>query len=113
MVADAAVSSVLAALLVVTAVRKLSHRDAVVASYRRVGVPANRLNALAMVLLAGAAGPLVGLWWPPVGVAASIGLVCYFLLACAAHIRADDASHVATPLVYLALAAAALLLHLA
>lgn len=113
MVADAAISSVLAALLVLAAVRKLSHREAVVASYRRVGVPENRLNGLAMVLLAGAAGLIVGLWWPPVGVTAAVGLVGYFLLAAAAHIRAGDARHLPAPLVYLALAAAALALHLA
>jgi hypothetical protein len=112
MVADAAVSSVLAALLVFAAARKLSHREAVVASYQRVGVPENRLNALALVLLAGAAGLLVGLWWPQVGVAATIGLVGYFLLASAAHIRAKDARNLPTPLVYLALAATALALHL-
>lgn len=113
MVVDVAVSSVLAALLVFTAVLKLGHREAVVASYRRVGVPENWLNALAVVLLVGAAGLIVGLWWPPAGVAAAIGLVCYFLLAVAAHIRAKDARNLLTPLVYLALATAALVLHLA
>jgi hypothetical protein len=99
-------------LLVLTAARKLSHRDAVVASYQRVGVPENRLNALATVLLAGAAGLVVGLWWPPVGVAAAVGLVCYFLLAVAAHVRAKDARNLPTPLVFLALACVALGVHL-
>jgi DoxX-like family len=112
MVADAVVSSVLAALLVLAAARKLSHRPAVVASYRRVGVPEHRLNALAQVLLAGTAGLIAGLWWRPVGIAAASGLVCYFLLAVGAHIRAGDARNLPSPLVYLALASAALVLHL-
>ena len=64
----------LAAHLVFTAARKLSHRGDVVASCERVGVPENRLNALAVVLLAGAAGLIAGLWWPPIGVAAAVGL---------------------------------------
>jgi hypothetical protein len=111
MVVTAVVSSVLAALLAFTAVRKLSHQDTVVADYRRVGVPENRLNALAVVLLAGATGLIVGLWWTPAGVAAGIGLVCYFVLAVAAHIRARDTGNLPVPLVYLALAVTALVLH--
>ena len=48
-VAAAFVSVLLAALLVVTAARKLGHRPAVVATYRRVGVPEERLNQLAVL----------------------------------------------------------------
>jgi len=107
-----AVSVLLAVLLVVTAARKLSHRDAVVATYRRVGVPEERLNQLAALLLAGAAGLVAGLWWTPVGVAAAAALVAYFVLAIGAHMRARDAANAPTPAVYLALAAAALVLHL-
>ncbi|MBO3749752.1 DoxX family protein [Streptosporangiaceae bacterium NEAU-GS5] len=106
------VSCVLAALLVFTAVRKLSHRPAVVATYQRVGVPESRLNALAAILLAGAAGLIAGLWWHWLGVATAIGLVCYFALAVAAHVRAKDTATVMTPVVYLALSVAALVLRL-
>jgi hypothetical protein len=112
-VAATVVSVLLAALLVVTAARKLSHRPAVVATYRRVGVPEDRLNQLAVLLLAGASGLVVGLWWEPVGVAAAAALVAYFLLAIGAHLRARDAANVPMPALYLALSAAALTLHLA
>jgi hypothetical protein len=112
-VAAAVVSVVLAALLVVTAARKLGHRSAVVATYRRVGVPEDRLNQLAVLLLAGAAGLVVGLWWEPMGVAAATALVAYFLLAIGAHVRARDNANVAMPALYLALSAAALALHVA
>ena len=106
------VSLVLAALLVATAIRKLTHAPAVVATYRRVGVPEERLNLLAAVLLAGAAGLVVGLWWPPLGIAAAVGLVIYFLLAVGAHVRHRDLKPLPTPLVFLALSGAVLLLRL-
>lgn len=108
----AVVSILLAALLTFTAVRKLSHRASVVATYRRVGVPEERLNLLAALLLAGAAGLIAGLWWTPVGVAAAAALVAYFVLAIAAHIRSGDTAHVVMPSLYLALSAAVLASHL-
>jgi hypothetical protein len=111
MVVDAIVSLVLVGLLVVTAARKLSHRESVVATYRRVGVPEERLNALAALLLVAAVGLIVALWWPPAGVAAAGGLIGYFVVAIAAHIRAGDSRNLPTPLAYLALAAAVLVLH--
>jgi hypothetical protein len=112
-VAAGVVSVLLAALLVVTAARKLGHRPAVVATYQRVGVPEQRLNQLAVLLLTGAVGLVVGLWWEPAGVAAAAALVAYFLLAIGAHVRAHDTANVFLPALYLALSAAALILHVA
>lgn len=112
-VAATAVSLLLAALLVFAAARKLSHREPVVRDYVRVGVPADKLNYLAFILLAAVAGLLAGLLWAPIGAAAAAGLVCYFGLAIAAHIRAGDAKHLPTPALMLALAIAALILRLA
>jgi hypothetical protein len=108
--AAATVSSLLAALLAFSAIRKLSHRPEVVATYTRVGVPEDKLDHLALILLAGAAGLVLGLFWGPLGVAAAVGLVVYFLLAIGAHIRAHDAAHVATPALIELLAVAALVL---
>jgi hypothetical protein len=110
-VAVAVVSVLLAALLVLSAVRKLGHDPAVVATYRRVGVPEKRLNPLAVLLLAGAAGLVVGLWWEPVGIAAAAALVAYFVLAVGAHLRTRDTANAPMPALYLALSAAALILH--
>jgi DoxX-like family len=100
----------LALLMSYAAVRKLSHRPEVVASYARVGVPEERLNLLAVTLLAGAAGLLIGLAWAPIGIAASGAVVLYFLVAIAAHIRSRDLENLPTPIVLelLALAATAL-----
>jgi hypothetical protein len=108
--AAAVVSSLLASVLALSAVRKLSHRPEIVATYTRVGVPENKLDYLALILLAGAAGLVVGLFWGPLGVAAAVGLVVYFLIAIGAHIRADDAVHLPTPVVIELMAVAALVL---
>lgn len=34
-----------------------------------------------MILLAGAAGLVGGLWWAPIGIAAAMGVAVYFLAA--------------------------------
>ncbi|MGN9913481.1 DoxX family protein [Phytohabitans sp. LJ34] len=109
-VATAAVSLLLAALLVFTALRKLSHRPEVVATYTRVGVPEERLNLLAALLLAGAAALVAGLWWRPVGIASAAALVAYFVLAIGAHVRARDAANAYMPAVYLLLVLVTLVL---
>ena len=112
MLATAVVSVLLAAALSYSALRKLSHRPEVVHTYLRAGVPEDRLDQLAIVLLAGAAGLLLGLFWAPVGLAAAACLVVYFLVAVTFHIRADDARHLAAPLVLALVAAVALALRL-
>lgn len=111
--ATAIVSVVLASLLALAAARKLTHRGPIVQSYVRVGVPEDKLNYLAIILLAGAAGLMLGLLWPPIGVAAATGVIAYFLVAVAFHIRADDARGLPTPCALAAIAAAALVLQLA
>ena len=111
--ATAIVSVLLAAALAYAAVRKLSHRPEIVQSYVRVGVPEDRLDYLAALLLAGSAGLVAGLVWAPIGVAAAIGVVCYFALAVAAHIRADDVENLPTPAVIELMALAALTLRVA
>jgi hypothetical protein len=113
LVVTAVVSILLAAALAFAAVRKLSHRPEVVASYTRVGVPEDRLNLLALILMAGAAGLVVGLVWAPIGIAAAIGVIVYFALALGAHVRADDLANLPTPAVIELLAVAALALRLA
>jgi hypothetical protein len=111
--AAAIVSLLLASALTYSALRKLSHQPEVVQTYVRVGVPEERLNYLAMLLLAGAAGLVAGLFWAPIGIAAAAALVVYFLLAVGAHIGARDMEHVSTPIAIELVSAAALALRLA
>ncbi|MGH2963613.1 MAG: DoxX family protein [Solirubrobacterales bacterium] len=106
-------SLVLAALLTYSAIMKLTHRAPVVEAYARAGVPEDKLDFLATILLAGVAGLLVGLFWAPIGVAAAAALACYFLVAIASHIRAGDAEHLATPVAVELIAAATLALRIA
>ena len=94
-------------------VRKLSHRPEVVQSYGRVGVPEDQLNYLAAILLIGAARLVAGRLWAPIGIAATLGVIAYFVLAAVAHIRADDLDHLPTPVAIELLAVPALALRLA
>lgn len=110
--ATVVVTAILAALMTYAAVRKLSHRPQVVASYARVGVPEDRLNLLALILLAGAAGLLLGLAWAPIGIAAAVAVVGYFAAAIAAHIRGRDLANIPTPVTMELLALAAAILRI-
>jgi hypothetical protein len=111
--AAALVSGVLALLCATSAARKLTHAHAVVATYERAGVPEDRLNFLALLLLAGASGLLVGIAWSPIGIAAAACLVAYFVGAVIAHVRADDRARLTTPSVMLLLALASFVLQVA
>lgn len=108
----AVVTVLLAAILAFAAVRKLTHREDVVAAYAKVGVPEERLNPLAFILLLGAAGLLLGLAWAPIGIAAAVGVVVYFVLAIVAHVRHDDAGNLPTPVAIEVMAVAALVLQI-
>ncbi|MGH9250714.1 MAG: DoxX family protein [Acidimicrobiales bacterium] len=104
------VAGLLVALLVISAGLKLSGKPAVLESYARVGVAADRLPLLACVILAGAGGIAGGILWTPLGVAAAAALALYFALALAAHATHHDMSHAATPAVLLLLAVGAAVL---
>jgi DoxX-like family len=106
-------SVLLAGLLVFSALRKLSHQERFIRGYIRVGVPEEKLDYLAFILLAGAAGLLLGLMWAPIGIAAAVGVTCYFVVAVAFHVRADDARNLPTPLALAVIAAVLLALQLA
>ncbi|MDA1360729.1 DoxX family protein [Glycomyces luteolus] len=73
-----------------------------------VGVPDSMLPFLGLVKGAAAAGLAVGLFWRPLGIAASVGLVVFFLLATALHIRHRVFHNFYGPLLFLALSVAVL-----
>ncbi|HUJ31307.1 MAG TPA: DoxX family protein [Candidatus Acidoferrum sp.] len=58
--------------------------------HETVGVPFKYFLPLALCEFAGAIGLVAGIWWPPLGVAAAVGLVVYFVGAVVAHLRAGD-----------------------
>jgi len=76
--------------------------------HETVGIPLNYLPLLAACEFAGAIGLLVGIWWPPLGIAAAIGLILYFVAAVISHLRVGDAKGMGPAAFMLALAGAAL-----
>jgi hypothetical protein len=79
----------------------------------KIGVPHPWLFSLGVLKAAGALGLLVGIGVPLLGVAASVGLVLYFLGAVFTVVRAPDYSQVPYPTTFLVLATATLVLRLA
>lgn len=65
-------------------------------------------SLLAACELAGALGLVLGIWWPSMGVAASIGLVLYFVGATVSHLRVGDVKGLGPAVFMLAVAAGAL-----
>ncbi|MEU6671406.1 DoxX family protein [Streptomyces sp. NPDC046727] len=83
----------------------------VLANSAAVGVAPRRLPTLALLKAAGAAGLLLGLVGVrPLGVAAGVGLVLFYVGAVAAHVRARVFRTMGFPVLFLALAAGALAL---
>ena len=80
---------------------------------RAVGVPDSWLPFLGFVKGAAAVGLTVGLFWRPLGIAAAVGLVVFFVLAMAAHVKARVYHNIAGPLLFLGLSVATLWLMLA
>jgi uncharacterized membrane protein YphA (DoxX/SURF4 family) len=77
-----------------------------------VGLPLKYLSLLAALEFAGALGLIVGIWWPFIGVAASIGLVLYFVGATVSHLRVGDFKGVGPAAFLLVVAAGALALRI-
>ena len=71
------------------------------------------LFPLGALKAAGGLGLLVGIGVPPIGIAAAIGLVLFFVGAIAAVIRARWYSHLPWPSTYLLLAVGSLVLRVA
>lgn len=57
-----------------------------------VRFPRRLWSLLPPIKIAAAAGLVAGIWVPVLGLAASIGLIVYFLLAIGMHLRAGDFS---------------------
>jgi len=105
------VSVLLSALLFVSAAGKLARQERQLVTMRRVGFPEDKLWLLAAAEIAGGVGLVAGLSWWPIGVAAAIGVIAYFLGAIASHLRVHD-RNVTAPAVPLLFAVVALVLRL-
>lgn len=76
------------------------------------GVPLRSLPLLAALEIAAAIGIVIGLWWVPLGIAAAIGAVAYFVGAILAHVRVKDFTGMVGPVVPLALMVATFVLRI-
>lgn len=75
-------------------------------------LPLQSFPWLAACELAGSLGLLLGIWRAPIGIAAGVGLVLYFVGAILAHLRAGDAKGSGPAAFMLFLAAAELALRI-
>jgi uncharacterized membrane protein YphA (DoxX/SURF4 family) len=107
-IAAAIVSSVLALALIASARGKLVKDPRQMKIMATVGFPEDKLWLLAAAEIAGAVGLVVGLFWWPIGIAAAIGVVLYFVGAVSAHLRVKD--NFVSALAVLLVAVAALVL---
>jgi hypothetical protein len=112
-IAHAVLAVLTAVMLSFSASLKLRRDPRVVESiHDTVKVPLSWLPWLAGCELAGAAGLLVGLAVAPIGVAAAIGSVAYFVGAIIAHLRVRDTKGVGSPALPLVLSIATLVTRL-
>jgi hypothetical protein len=96
------VTIVAATMIAFSAVSVFARAAWVVQPLTDYGVPRSWWPCLGTAKAAGAAGLLVGLFVPVIGVMAGIGLVLYFTGAVVTVLRARRYSHVTYPLLYVA-----------
>ncbi len=89
-VAAAIVSILLALVMTASAVGMLTRQPRIVDAMSSIDLPHTWFPYLGALKLAGAAGLIVGLWVPAIGIAAAAGLALYFAGAVIAHLRAGD-----------------------
>jgi hypothetical protein len=104
-----AIAILLAIMAGISAVAKIRRSPHVVqVIHETVGVSLKYFPVLAACELAGAVGLVLGIWWPILGMAAAAGLVLYFVVAVASHLRVGDAKGIGPAFFMLVLSAAAL-----
>ncbi|MEU3986551.1 DoxX family protein [Streptomyces sp. NPDC026672] len=99
------VVAVLVVILLFSGAGKVVRQEQQLKTMAKVGFPEDKLWLLAIAEFAGAVGLVVGLFWWPLGLAAAIGVILYFVGAAVSHIRVSDKEYV--PALVLMLAAVA------
>jgi DoxX-like family len=112
-IACVAITLVNAAFNTYAAYLDFTRAEWIVTNMNRYGVPRSWLFSLGALKAAGAVGLLIGFAAPPIGVAASVGLVVYFIGAVVTVVRARWYSHLRYPAPFLVLAVSSLVLRLA
>ena len=99
--------------LVFTGRSKLVREKEVTKIMTRLGVPLSWFPVLAALEFAGVVGLLAGIVYRPLGIAAGVGLVLYFIGAVISHLRVRDVEGAPVPTVLVLVSAAPLVLGLA
>ena len=107
------VAVIFAAVLAMSGRGKLVKDERIVKPLTGIGVPLSWFPLLATAEIAGALGLLVGIFFAPLGIAAAIGTILYFVGAIIFHVRASDLKGLPAPAVMLLLGALALIFRLA
>lgn len=84
------ITTALLGLLLYTGIGKYTRATPIEHNLEASEVPRKWWDSLATLEMAGAAGLVVGLLWPPLMLLTSICLVLYFAGAVSAHIKAGD-----------------------
>ncbi len=92
---------------------KIRKDERVTAGLTAAGIPLSWFVPLALLEIAGTIGLLIGIWWRPLGIAAAIGVILYFVGALIFHVRARDFKGMPMPAVLLLVGVLALVLGLA
>jgi len=111
-IATVIVTCCLAALFAFSSSIKLLGVQRSLAIRDHLGISPALWRLIGALELAGVVGVLVGLWWPPLGIAAAVGLALLSVGAVVSHVRASDSVAETVPAVVgtgLALATAVLL----
>lgn len=105
------VSALLALAALGSGAAKLTKQPKLVEQLGGLGVPLAWLPRLAAAEIAGAVGLLVGLKVAPLGIAAGVGLVLYFVGAVGTHLRKGD-KNIAPPAMLALFSVAAVVLRI-
>ena len=107
------ITLVAAAMVAFSAYALLTHKKFVMEPIERLGIPRSWWPWLASAKAAGAAGLVVGLFVPVIGVVAGICLVAYFVGAVIIAVMRRWYAHIPVPLLYVVPVIAALSVGLA
>ncbi|SMQ58644.1 DoxX family protein [Agreia sp. VKM Ac-1783] len=112
LVASIVVSALLAFAVGGSGFNKLIKHETVMKAMDVVRVSRDRVWMLGVVEIAAALGLVAGIFWWPIGVAAAIGVIVYFMGAVVAHLRVSDTQGLGAPAVLLLAGVASLVLRL-
>lgn len=101
-------ASLLALVLIGSGRAKLVKDEKVTEGMRKIGVPDDWFPRLSALEIAGALGLVAGIFYRPLGIAASVGIIAYFIGAIITHLRAKDTKGLPAPAVLMLVAVAPL-----